>query len=509
MALSVRVAPSSSSIDMYDDPDTSSAYSLSGDVILSLENQWSFLGQRKPTRVVISSITMTFEGQCEIVSPQHGYRATRLCSITQELCGSEPVELVNELDEGDNINWSVVFNLPIPGWLPATTSLGYDNEFGVKYGVYVDVSYYPLYDERSQGSGWSCLSLCYPFLSRNRTAAAGVEIPLRRFMPTCHVPEGRPYSTSPLPPFSSEGVSAVDDILAKLRVHATVPNHVSVEDTSFPCSLRLCGTKLTSPDRQKLKVALLSIQIYQTEKCRGSPPSDYRVMFPLPHDSLQPPVAPLRNPHRLSIMVDIGMDSIPITNAPSKRTISLLPPGVSGHAFLQEDLTFQEDEAGTDFCFLFETNVPFTSVSTTKTKSDEWAGKPVLRPTTSMPLYVVKHELEVAMLCKYDLHGDGSSKVERWVRFSIPVKFGVPEPAVAPANLALREDEEDEESDNDTAPLLGLGMKQPQPVSLPAYSQLFHPNGDRRIDYTIPLPVYSLNDPEIVDCVQPLPKPSS
>jgi hypothetical protein len=75
---------------------SSSAYSLSGHVSISLKSPYSFFERRSPTRLLLQSLELTFEGQTEIVTPQLGYSAVRLCSFSRELVSNGPTELCDE-----------------------------------------------------------------------------------------------------------------------------------------------------------------------------------------------------------------------------------------------------------------------------------------------------------------------------------------------------------------------------------------------------------------------------
>lgn len=260
-----------------------SAYSLCGDVVLSLRPQWSLLG-RQPggsVRIAVSSIALTFEGQCEVVSPRHGYSATRLCSIIKELVPSPaPIELETELGTQEcGADFNAAFSLPVPGWLPATTQLGYNSDFGVKYTLFVDVSYYTLSEEgASASSGLSFLRFCSPFFTRTRFAAAETGVVLRRFM-TEATPRLRTFNIPPvIPAVADVSTSALDDLASKIQVFATLPECVSTQASSFPCSLRISAKQLDMADREKLKITMLNMNVFQVEKCRYAP-----LLSNLPH----------------------------------------------------------------------------------------------------------------------------------------------------------------------------------------------------------------------------------
>lgn len=111
MALSIAVHPLTPTLDMYGESDSryallrvrlgyflflihtfsSAAYSLSGHVSISVS--------QTTARLLLQSISLTFEGQSEVLTPCTGYSGLRLCSVTRELA-PKPTELSNE-DSGE------------------------------------------------------------------------------------------------------------------------------------------------------------------------------------------------------------------------------------------------------------------------------------------------------------------------------------------------------------------------------------------------------------------------
>lgn len=79
----------------------SSAYSLSGHVVVNVSNPSTFFGARRPASLLLQSLELTFEGQSEVLTHEIGYSSLRICSVTKELV-TEAVELVQEGDEDDS-----------------------------------------------------------------------------------------------------------------------------------------------------------------------------------------------------------------------------------------------------------------------------------------------------------------------------------------------------------------------------------------------------------------------
>ena len=118
MALSIAVHPLTPTLDMYGEADSryglfafnliflihafsSAAYSLSGHVAISVSSSHSLFNHRRsPVRLLLQSLSLTFDGQSEVYTPCTGYSSLRLCSVTREFGPSKPTELSNQ-DQGE------------------------------------------------------------------------------------------------------------------------------------------------------------------------------------------------------------------------------------------------------------------------------------------------------------------------------------------------------------------------------------------------------------------------
>jgi hypothetical protein len=142
-----------------------------------------------------------------------------------------------------------------------------------------------------------------------------------------------------------------------------------------------------------------------------------------------------------------------------------------------------------------ETTIPFAHIGYTDGEDMRWAGEGKLRPSGNSPLFGVEHTLHVALTCSYHVPESVETAVEK-LHFSLPIRFVDITPV--PPSLGRTPSCISLESISSTAPPLVQDMvisSIPQPQTLPAYSQLFDSNGDRKIDYSIPLPVYEPRSP--------------
>ena len=112
--------------------------------------------------------------------------------------------------------------------------------------------------------------------------------------------------------------------------------------------------------------------------------------------------------------------------------------------------------------------------------------------------------------CTYDLGGgDHPERVAECLRFHVPLRFVrvPPSPRHAsrsssPASVVGHVRSASASSAETLVDFPEHPLQSPPYASaLPAYSQLYYANGDRKIDYTIPLPLYT---PRVQSEAQPL-----
>lgn len=168
--------------------------------------------------------------------------------------------------------WNIIFNLPIPGWLPATTSIGIE-EIGVRYALYATARFTNVDEE--QNTSWTISTLCAPFRSRVKTVEAREPITLRRFI-SPPKPEATEvpilnYLVNSTPSYSTEQVDddrIPADVLSKIQVLASVPEFVDVKGDVLPLTLRLRTKDLSEEHCKRIQVTDVQVDILQQEKCR-------------------------------------------------------------------------------------------------------------------------------------------------------------------------------------------------------------------------------------------------
>ncbi|EIN07207.1 hypothetical protein PUNSTDRAFT_71174 [Punctularia strigosozonata HHB-11173 SS5] len=510
MSVSLEIVPLSSTLDMLGEPKRSSAYSLSGHISIIAKPGSSFFDSRRTVRLLLESLTVTFEGQSELLTPATGYSGFRICSISSELIQSDDTEISNEGHEDDKqmCAWNVVFNIPIPGWLPASSTFGDTSTgaTGVRYYLLATARFRNL-DDRAQSS-FSLMQLCSPMLPKTRVVSASPHgIVLNRTYP---VPgRSSPTSGFPLTPFHVQGFGAGPDhdnsrippaVLKELQVVVTAPEHINLEhETPIPFKILFRVNNLPDEERNRLRIVLFSVEIEQVEQFRNDPSPHYLARYPLLPAHEQWPLKPLPCQHPLATLYDMDLALRP--GSSTSRVFSLLPFSHSGRFVLKGDgYVFRSNQnAPTDdkAWYTVDTTLPFTRVSDVQSRHKEhgehWAGEEVIRETYEGPHLTVTHRLSVSVTCTYDRDHPGpdgqASRIQENLRFAVPLSFvHVHE---SPSNHPFGASPNP--TDNCTTRMLSspsTASLYTSTASLPAYSQLFHTNGTRRLDFDEPLPLY-------------------
>src|SRR5260221_3289414 len=110
-----------------------------------------------------------------MVLKEASYAAVRLCTISKELVSKTTVELSNAGDEDGEqqpCTWHVTFDLPLPGWLPASDQYGdcRTGYSGTQYNLYATVKYTNI-EDTTFGPSWVS-ALCTPFSSKTKVVRA-------------------------------------------------------------------------------------------------------------------------------------------------------------------------------------------------------------------------------------------------------------------------------------------------------------------------------------------------
>jgi hypothetical protein len=149
------------------------------------------------------------------------------------------------------------------------------------------------------------------------------------------------------------------------------------------------------------------------------------------------------------------------------------------------------DSEAPETWYSMDTNIPFERTGHGKYADVQWALDARLRPSANSPLFGVHHSLNVAITCSYEVP-ERTEKATEKLQFSLPIQFvqlsplsPPPRPTTTPLPCSATSNPL---ASSALSPSMIPSVSYAQ--SLPAYSQLFDENGDRKIDYSIPLPLY-------------------
>ncbi|KAG8946480.1 hypothetical protein FRC04_011656 [Tulasnella sp. 424] len=161
MPFTLDIIPHVPSLDMYGSARSGTAYSLSGEIVLTLtssSSSSSLFGSSasgsaspasgpssRPTTIYLSSLNVTFEGRTEILSHNCGYAPFRLCQVEKELVSAlaadgKPIALSNKGQKNGVMRWKMTFDLAVPGWLPTTSQLD-EQGSGTSYALYAHAKF--------------------------------------------------------------------------------------------------------------------------------------------------------------------------------------------------------------------------------------------------------------------------------------------------------------------------------------------------------------------------------
>lgn len=187
-------------------------------------------------------------------------------------------------------------------------------------------------------------------------------------------------------------------------------------------------------------------------------------------------------------------------NSLLSRSLSIIPPDATGHYKIAGSGYIFAQDAETELdstWFSLSSKIPLAS---SQAYTSDWKTCRTVRTSSLSPFLSVGHRMYVTLSCTYDIAGADASpeRVTERLRFHVPLKFvnvpyGSPHGSRSstPA-LVGHARTSSSSSDGSVDSLVDLPLlSTPYASALPAYSQLYYSNGDRKIDYSIPLPLYT------------------
>ncbi|KAG6898640.1 hypothetical protein C0993_005407 [Termitomyces sp. T159_Od127] len=389
----------------------------------------------------------------------------------------------------DSGYWNALFNINIPGWLPPSAVYGIEGT-GIQYTLFAEVKYTVVCDNDNN----SFSLLCSPFRSRIRHVETQKSVLLRRLIPSdegSHTNDNmvlQPRVTYLVKAKCSKDTRFPVDVFSTLQVLATVPEYIDIENHVFPLTIRMRTKGLSADECKRIQVNSVSVDVVQKERYRSSVVEGYRRRHPMSPPKQQPPHLPLRDPHPMAAIYESGLSGCIAYDRSVSREFSILPSGEPGfHSLGEDNYPFAKDAdipVEWQTWYTLESSVPFVHRATDD-KTVGWGGPSIIRPSLYSPLISVLHEAVVDLECAYVLPETEEIVTER-ISFLIPLRFQFFAPDIqlsygAPGHVSTQSG----------SPMPSLPSPKPYTSSLPAYSQLFDHNGDRKIDHTTPLPLYT------------------
>ena len=383
-----------------------------------------------PRSILLTSLVLTFEGKSEHAGPQIGYSAVRLCRVERELV-TQPIEI--SMGGGQSAEFAAIFDLTIPGWLPATsTTRNGDAVVSNSYSLFATATH------RMQVGAGVLWPLCLPSLTRNSKASAprvAIEVVRHRVVPPMSdaaMSTASPSATFAVTAKAGPASPIPNEVASKVQILVSVPEFISISDTTISIALK---ARCALPG---LCASQVNVEIDQLETVHRMPDDSYTARFPLP--SAQPPQIPLLHQH--------PMNGLRTSSGQLEETEPVMVRKSLLHPEVPSRFKLKESGEGSTYTFTPDWSKVDLRVGIA---SDD------LLPKLDSPFLQVRHTLRLAMHVDYN----GGEDV---VQFSLPLHFVVLPP--------------------------GLNVETPArssqceygPCTLPAYIQLFHDNGEAKVD---------------------------
>lgn len=168
--------------------------------------------------------------------------------------------------------WNIIFNVPVPGWLPSSTSITAD-EIGVRYNLYATAKLLDL--DENKFSPWAFATACSPFKSRFKVVQTQKRMSLRRFVAPPSEDKPSFQNISFLVnnhTFISQEEGKVrripPEVLSNIQVITSLPEFVDVKGGTLNVSFRTRADNLPEAECKRLQLIDITMDLRQTEKLR-------------------------------------------------------------------------------------------------------------------------------------------------------------------------------------------------------------------------------------------------
>jgi hypothetical protein len=380
--------------------------------------------------------------------------------------------------------------LTIPGWLPSSLNATDNDTYllaSTSYSLFATATYRVDTSSHAFSTFGSILHGCTPLWSHDRKVEADrVEIQLIRHL--APVPPVRPTEDSPFP-LTAFSISAQakecspipNKIVSNLETICSIPSFVGINEPTVPIVVkaRFKGAFPDGMDHSGLCIERMEIDVDQHDYFRSKPDDQYTSRFAIPSE--QPPTHPLLHRNLWDNSSVFGLLWNDERDRSWTKTRSIMKPGAPSSFYLQSpNGSSTSHSLGNDWSVIKMNAQLDTSGRETILHGSQLGntcGK--ISPLIHSPFHRVTHTLRVAAFVTYQ------GTKQDIIQFSLPIHFIVTADSVS---AELSPDASRDVTSTQRIPNSIATVPQYQPLSLPAYTQLFHDDGEVRIDASRGIP---------------------
>ena len=426
---------------------------------------------------------VTFEGKSEYERAGEAYSAVRLCTVSQQLVNA-PITL--QINDGHHAtHYDIIFDLlTIPGWLPPSLNAIDSDSYvtsSTSYSLFATAIYHVDNSSQSTSTLSPILQGCSFLWSKTHKAEADrVEIQvIRHLAPIPPIPSTEdslfPFTRFSVSAQAKEGGAIPNEIISNLETICSIPTFVATTEPTIPIVVktRVKGALPEGMDRSELAIERIEVDVDQHDHFRSKPDDEYTSRFSLPSE--QPPDYPLLHRSPWDNTGVLGMLWNDDRDCAWTKTQSVMKPGAPSSFYLQSPNGLNGSHSlGNDWSVIrMNAQLDISSRDTISYGSQLGKSCSRISPLTQSPFHRVTHVLRIATFITYQ------GTKQDVIRFSLPVYF-----LIAPESISTESSLSMAQTVDSTQRIPASTTLAPryQPLSLPAYAQLFYDDGEARID---------------------------
>jgi hypothetical protein len=266
-----------------------------------------------------------------------------------------------------------------------------------------------------------------------------------------------------------------NEIISNLETICSIPSFVDINEPAVPIVVktRFKGAFPEGMDHSDLSVEWMEIDVDQHDYFCSKPDNQYTSQFAIPSE--QPPTHPLLHRNQWDCSSVLGLLWNDQRDRSWTKTQSIMKPDNPSSFHLQSpDGSNGTHLLGNDWSVI-KMNAQLDTSGRETISYGSQLGKfcSKISPLSQSPFHRVTHTLRVAAFVKYQ------GTKQDIIQFSLPIHFVVtPESVPAEPSPGTSQNA----VSTQRVPPSAAPAPQYQPLSLPAYTQLFHDDGEVRID---------------------------